>query len=139
MKRKGMTKESNVLVGALIGIAACITIMLIMGAVGAWMINSERLDLTNMNWLKIVIQVLSAFVGTLIALTLVKEKLAIITGMIVAGVLVILICIAMLFFDGISGNILTGVISISSGSAAACLLKLKTGEGSMKKKRKAFR
>ena len=105
MKRKKSTREISVPVSALIGIGICILLMVLMSMLGAMLVDSERLDIGAMKWLSVVIHIVSAFLGTWVALSIGKQKLAIITGITISGAVLVLICAGMLFWDSTLGTV----------------------------------
>ena len=139
MKRKKSTREISVPVSALIGTGICILLMVLMSMLGAMLVDSERLDVEAMKWLSVVIHIVSAFLGTWVALSIGKQKLAIITGITISGAVLVLICAGMLFWGSTLGTVLTGILSIAAGGLVACMIKLKIGSVHKKKRKHAFR
>lgn len=139
MKRKKSTREISVPVSALLGTGICILLMVLMSMLGAMLVDSERLDIEAMKWLSVVIHIVSAFFGTWVALSIGKQKLAIITGITICGAVLVLICAGMLFWGSTLGTVLTGILSIAAGGLVACMIKLKIGSVHKKKRKPAFR
>ena len=139
MKRKKSTHEMSIPVSAIIGMGVCILLTVLMSMLGAMLVDSERLDIEAMKWLSVVIHIVSAFLGTWTALSIGKQKLAIITGITNSGAVLVLICAGMLFWGSTFGSVLTGILSIAAGGLVACMIKLKTGSDHKKKRKPAFR
>ena len=139
MKHLKTHKEYNIFAGVGIGIVLSILVMLGFGAIGAWLISDEKMDITFISWIAIIIQAAGGFIGTFVSLLLVKEKLAVTTGINIAVLSLILLCVGMLVFDGISAGILTGIASIAVGGAVACIIRLKPKSGKFKKRKMHFR
>ena len=139
MKQKAMMKGSPIVRGALMGVGISLGLMALLGALAAWLLNGEQIDLGSAQWLAIAAQAIGTFVGVWVALTVCKEKMAIVTGVTVAGAAVLLLCISMLVFaDGFS-NVLVGLGAMAAGGLVACLIKLKAGAGKRKRRKTAFR
>ena len=139
MKRKKSTHEMSIPVSALIGMGICILLTVLMSMLGAMLVDSERLDIEAMKWLSVVIYIVSAFLGTWTALSIGKQKLAIITGITIGGTVLVLICAGMLFWGSTLGSVLTGILSIAAGGLVACMIKLKIGSVHKKKRKPVFR
>lgn len=138
MKRKNGAKNFSLPIGVLIGVAVSVVLMLLLAVIGASMINGDRLEISSLKWFVIIVWAVSAFIGTITAVALVKNKLAIVAGITSASIILILLCSAMLFFDGISGKMLTGIAVILAGGFGAGLLMLRSGRANKKKKNRRF-
>lgn len=101
-----------------IGVIIALAITMIMASIGAIFISNEYMAVTGIKIAAITIQVLSTFIGSFIAGKIVCNKKAL-TCCIVGGIYyLILVSIAMLFFDGISGSFF---ICLAAG-AIACFV-----------------
>jgi hypothetical protein len=138
MKRKNGAKNFSLPIGVLIGVAVSVVLMLLLAGIGASLVNGDRLEISSLKWFAIIVWAVSAFIGTITAVALVKNKLAIVAGITGASIILILLCSAMLFFDGISGKMLTGIAVILAGGFGASVLMLRSGRANKKKKNRRF-
>ena len=139
MNRKKTAREFGMYTSSLIGAGISIVLMLLLSLLCALFVHNERLNLSDMKWLSEVAHVFSAFLGTWIALCIGKQKLAIISAIICGVTAVMLIICSILFYGSAAGPILTGVLSIGAGGAAACLVKLRMTSKRKSKRKTAFR
>lgn len=139
MKQKAMVNGSPMIRGVLIGVGISFGLMALLGAVAAWLLNGDKVDLSSAQWLAITAQAIGTFVGVWIALTVCRERMAIVTALTVAGEAVLLLCISMLVFAAGFDNVLGGLGAIAVGGLAACLIKLRAGAGKVKRRKTPFR
>lgn len=117
--------------------AGITTILLILFAmVAALLISNEHIDFNASGYLAGVAQFVAAFIGCLIVGKLIKE------GTVAACAIVASVCIfvqlaaAILFFGGISGRFIPGILANLAGCGGAILLSVGKKNRSISKKRK---
>ncbi len=108
----------KIMIGAGIGMATSI----LLSAVLAIFINNQYLQIKSAAYFPIVVQFVSVFIGAYIAGRGAGEN-AIATCTVTSLVIfVVQICLGVLLFDGISGNLLWGVLGCVGGMIAAILV-----------------
>ena len=116
-----MTQVSSCAVGAgaaLLGGVALVSI-------GTLCISNEYFTLQNLGAISVVVQFLTALIGCVIAGS-VSENNQIASCAITAGTIFLtLLCVGILFFDGVSGTVLAGAFAVILGFAVSLLIVLR--------------
>ena len=139
MKRRSNKQIDPLVKAIIVGTLIAIGSIILLSAIIAWLVQTEKVDIQAMEWLNVVIQAISTFAGTWVALTVGKEKLGVITGIMAGCILFTLLGCSMLFFASGFQGLIGSVITILAGSVAACLIKLKIVTKTKRGKRRAFR
>ena len=128
MKRKTAgKKDTSILVHITFGLLLSLIVSFLLSTLATVLIEKEITPIASMNMLMIGIHVLSVFVGTTLATSMEKGRIAIVAGIVTACYFLILVCINMLLFSEGFENLGIGVLSIIAGGLIAVLAKSKTG------------
>lgn len=128
MKRKSAgKKDTSILVHIAFGLLLSLIVSFLLSTLATVLIEKEITPIASMNMLMIGIHVLSVFVGTTLATSMEKGRIAIVAGIVTACYFLILVCINMLLFSEGFENLGIGVLSIIAGGLIAVLAKSKTG------------
>lgn len=127
-KRKSAgKKDTSILVHITFGLLLSLIVSFLLSTLATVLIEREITPIASMNMLMIGIHVLSVFVGTTLATSMEKGRIAIVAGIVTACYFLILVCINMLLFSEGFENLGIGVLSIIAGGLIAVLAKSKTG------------
>ncbi len=108
----------KIIIGVGIGMAVSISL----SAILAIFINNQYLQIESAAYFPIVVQFLSVFIGAYIAGRGAGEGAVATCGVTSGVMLVVQMCLGVLFFDGISGNLLWGILGCIGGMIAAILV-----------------
>ena len=116
-------KENNIITHITLGIILSLLSTFILSILITTLLDKEILELKAIPIITNISHALSVFIGTIVAITLHKEKLAIVAGTIAGTYLVIALCANMLLFSNGFEGIGAGIISIFIGGLIPILLK----------------
>ena len=127
MKRtRTRLKTQNWQGASVIGFTVSLVMQIIMLLVASVMIYNRNIRIEYLPVARIAVQFISILFGTLIGCMISDNGYLKICASIVSGIYLILIIIAILLFDGVSGNILSGCFAGIIGAATTLILKLGT-------------
>ena len=123
----------------LLGVACIVLVALLITIVFAVFITNEYLDITKEDFLAVITQFISVFLGTFVAGKITQEKKLMICGAVTATCMLAYTSIGILFFDGIGSGLVSGLIATVLGFACAFALcnKAKKATGSRRRRSKA--
>lgn len=125
-KRKSAgRKDTNILVHITFGILLSLTVSFLLSILATVLIENEVTPITSMNILMIGIHAVSVFIGSTLAITMEKGRIAIVAGIITACYFLILVCINMLVFSEGFAGLGTGMLGMMAGGLIAVLTKSK--------------
>lgn len=123
------------------GLGVCVTVIvtLSLSALAAIFISNEYLQITGMQYIAFLIQLVSVFLGSLLAGKTITERRLLACSAVGGVYFLSLVGLALLFFDGVSGSILYGLIGCVIGCGGALLLctRVKNRSGSKKRRRRS--
>jgi len=137
-KHKHMGHPVTPLVAIGIGIGTTIIISLLMSTVTAWLVSTERLTQNAIGGSTFITQLISTFIGCMIALILAGNMPAIVGTACAGGYFAFLLCVNVLIFDASLGGIGKGCVAILAGGALALLICLFRGKNRSHKKRRVY-
>ena len=109
-----------------IGAGVCIAITILASIISAFLISNERLPQERIDVISALSQIISAFIGCMVA-TILAGRMPAVVSAITCGVYAIaLICVNILFMNGELGRVGAGALSILFGGALAVGTKLLT-------------
>lgn len=118
---KKMTQVSSCVVGTGVAFLAGIAFV----SLGALCISNEYFTLQNLGVIGVAVQFFTALIGCVTAGCVSSDNQIISCAITAGAILLMLICVAILFFDGVSSGILAGVIAVILGFAASLLIVLR--------------
>ncbi len=138
MKPKKSDGRNTMVIACGIGTSLCAIIVIVLVLLTSVLIQNEYIGNEASTYLGPMIQFIGVFLGALVAGKYTiqnKELTCIITG---AVFLVLQLCAAMLFFDGIKSGALFGVVSVALAVLSAALVYIRTkSRGRNRRKRGA--
>lgn len=136
--RKGKLPTAGLSIyrACLLGICVSIGILLLLAMVATLMISKEKIDISASCYLAGVAQFIATFAGCLIAGKVTKEGTAVACSIVAGACVFVQMAAAILFFGGISGNFVPGLIASLAGFGGAILLCISKNNRSISKKRK---
>ncbi len=117
-----------------IGVAAFVVLIMVFGAVAAFLLNVETVPVSAIEPIAIVALLVSSMVGCLISVMLHKSQYALIAGITVGVIVILLLCTNFLLLDGVFNNVLIKITMIIAGGALSCIIGLKTDGSNRRKK-----
>ena len=107
-----------------IGSGMCIAITILASIISAFAISNEVLPQERMGAISALTQIISAFIGCMVATILAGRMPAVVSAITCGVYVIILICVNILFMDGELGRVGAGTLSILFGGALAVGIKL---------------
>ena len=110
--------------GILAGTALSLIISLL---VTGWMTSlalNGRIGMEQMDVVIFFVRALSVMVGALLATGLYKERMLMTVGITVGCYMLCIVALGILAFDATATNLFGGLLSVTSGGAAACIIRL---------------
>lgn len=104
--------------GALLAIVVSISAILIQ----PFMVLSEYVKPESIQLLSVATQLIAGFVGTFVAISLVSDKRYPVAALCIGVYILILICVGLLLFDGLTSWAIPGILGSSIGALGAVLL-----------------
>lgn len=120
-----------------IGVVASLCTSLLFSLIIPVLILNGTITLQTESFIAPVVMAISSLLGAAVSAALTKDSKLRVIAMVAGIYFVLLLCCALLFYDGISKNILTGFITVVAGSAIAFYLTAKRRIS--KKKRRGHR
>ena len=117
-----------------IGSGMCIAITILASIISAFAISKEVLPQERLGAISALTQIVSAFIGCLVAAVLSGKSPAIVSAITCGVYAIFLICVNILFVEGQMGRVGAGVLYILLGGALAVAIKL-FGKGRSKIKK----
>lgn len=107
------SKAENKFCGSLVGITAALGVTVICIAIFAWLTNSEIIKENHLDYCVMITVLISAFVGSWIAVRKVKQNSLLTCAIAGASYYVLLLMINILFYEGqFAGMIETGLLAL---------------------------
>jgi len=133
-KYKSKTGISFIL-GTTIGVAMSVLLWFAFSAALTSMVLHETIKYSSLNWTTPIMQTIITFLGALIAGMLVSEKKSLISLICGGTYLLVMMCIALLFADGLSQNFWIGTLCIIAGCIIASFVNMQKSNTSHGKRR----
>ena len=133
---KKMAKPMTLPVGIAIGIATSIAIAIGCCMLVAYFIANERIALSALTPVIAAIHLLSAFIGSVVATSLIKQKKMITAMGTGLGQLLVLLALTALVFEGQYQGIIPSLIAVLAGSGGTVLLRTKGKNSPVRRNRK---
>ena len=124
IKNKRKATGGTVSAGVGIGIAAALTISLLMSLVLTSLAINGSISEDSIGIYIFAIRMISTLLGGLVGTGVTKGRYIPVIGLITGGVLVVLLGWGIVFYDGRFQNVGSGVISVLIGCVAVVILKL---------------
>lgn len=125
MKRKNRMSK-NMTARILRGIVTSTAITMLSAIIFTFLTLSEKINLHSNVYIYPIIAV-SMFLGGLSASVKVNERIGIIIGITAGCYTLILVGLAIMFFDGLGASALYGLLSIAAGAALSCTICIRHG------------
>lgn len=122
-------KDTGIIINVSLGILLTMVCAFLLSILLTVLVENERIQISGISVCLYGIHAISVFIGTLLSLTLEKERLAIIAGIVAAAYFVILISINMLVFSSGFEGVIGTAAGILAGCALSVLLKVKQSAG----------
>lgn len=119
-----------------IGIAVCLVCTVVMAAIGASLLSSERIGEENAGYITVISIFLSSICGSLVAIWVTNEKRMPVCIAVGAGYFLSLLAMTALFFGGAYGGVGESGAVILAGTLSVVLLGLKSNNMHKKRRRK---
>lgn len=139
VKRKISGKGLSIPMGIGIGLVASICVMLIGALTIAYMVINETIEMESIGICAAIIQMLVSAIGAWLASWLTKEKRLMVCGITAAALLLILLSITAVFFDGMFSRIGLSALMILIGAGVPLLSLLRKKSPRNKIKIPAYR
>lgn len=118
-------KDTSILVHIAFGMLLSLGISFLLSILVTVLIEKEVIPLTSLKVFMIGTHALSVFIGSILAISKEKGRIAIIAGMVAACYLLVLVCINMLVFSEGFDGLGTGILGMLAGGLIATLTKTK--------------
>lgn len=125
--------------GIAVGICVSLAIMLGGAMILAWLVTSERMAQSSIGYGVMLIHVLAAAVGALIASGTIKRRRLMVCGITTAGYYLALLMIALLFGGQFQGMGVTALTVLAGGGIAVILGLVGKGSGVRRHKIPTYR
>lgn len=122
MKTRPVKKESSMLASSLFGLILALVVALVLSLISALFISNEYLEIKTAQFLATITHLIAVFLGSILTIKIVPERKLISCGVVCGGYFVVMMAIAILMYDGLSGSIFTGIVASVLGGAGAILL-----------------
>lgn len=112
----------SIMKGASIGVGGSMIAAIVMTALAASMVSGERIGETSLDYVTVVILIISSIGGAMAASAVVghhRLHVCLITG---AGYLALLLASAILLFDGVDGTVGVTALTVMGSAGAAALI-----------------
>ena len=130
--KKVQIKERSIIFASSLGTAIALCASIIFSLTIPIIILNGTIRDNEIQIIVPIIQFISSFLGIFAATKFVKENKLLVMGVSAGMYLLVLICVALLFFDGLSTKVVTGPIAILAGVVSAAMIvckKKKRGRG----------
>ena len=135
MKPKKVTSGGKVILfGTSLGVSIAVILSLILAAVFTSLVINETISYATMNYFSFIILALSVFVGAMTACLFVKNKYAIIAGIVSAGCFLLMFAVKVLCIEGVIEGFWPTIGVITVGGVAACAVCISAGRKKVKRK-----
>lgn len=118
------------------GVGLVVLITLLLSGIGAILMQNEYIDIKYAGILGMLIQFFSTFTGVFVASKMGPDNKIMICSVVAVAYIVVAVCCALLFFEGVSGTVIAGVISCGTGSVLGIFLDHKGKNGRKRAKRR---
>lgn len=115
-------KESSMLISCIYGLILALIVAMALSLIAALFITNEYLDITTSQFLTTITHLIAVFSGSLLTGEIMSDKKIPSVGVVCAGYIFTMVCLAILVFDGVSGNVFAGIAASIGGSVSAILL-----------------
>lgn len=115
----------SVAFSVLAGVIAAVVISLLLNMGLTSLVMKGHVEEKGTKIFMFLIRAVSVMVGGMVATALSKEKLLLVIGLTSVAFLVILVGLGIIFFENAFHNFGGGALSVATGAACACVLKLK--------------
>lgn len=122
---KSKTIQSSTITSCVIGGAIAVLLTALQSGIVSVFILNGYLDINILGIVALIIQLISAFFGVMIGVKITANNKILAGAFTAAGYYLVLLCCGLLFFDGIKGSALIGLISCAIGYLLALLLNSK--------------
>ncbi len=136
-KRNGRAMSMPAGVG--VGVGLCVIVSIIGGVVLAWLVASERVGEMAIGYGCMVIQLLSAALGSVTAWRCIRHNKLAVSGLTVGGYYLLLLIMALSFGNGFSGMGVTALMVLLGGGIVQIPALFGNRSGAYRHKIKAFR
>ena len=133
MVKKMKSTQASMPVAIGIGIVAALILSTAMAALMAFLMSSEKLQVSSIPVCTAITHLLSAFLGTWVACLTAKEKHLITSGITVLGYILLLLASTAILLEGQYSGIGMGILMAVLGGGAAVLTGLRRGKGRSRK------
>lgn len=120
----------------MIGTGISVMLLIIFAMISAIFISNEYFDIGASGYLAGIVQFLAIFVGCIIAGKLVKEGRVLACAIVGGACVFIQLAASILFFGGISGRFIPGILANIAGCGGAILLSVSNKNRSASRKRR---
>ena len=108
-----------------IGLGTSTVLTILCASIGALLIYNEYLKPQTMIYVSTIIQFVATFAGALTAGKLAGENILPICALVGVSYFAVLFAVALLFFEGIAGGVVWGILACSVGIGGAIMLCVK--------------
>ena len=121
-KHKMLKIRSSLITTSLIGVVVALLLSTLFIALFSNLILNGAISDSNTRWFVFLSRGIGLFVGTLMAGAILREQYLKLAGLVLAGYLLILVGIGIIFYDGSFKGFASGVTSLALGSVIAFVI-----------------
>ncbi len=120
------SKNKSIAFGASIGIGIAMILSVMLSAGATSLVMKGSIQESAFSIFAFFVRAIAILVGALIGTQLIKEKCLLTIGIIALGYLILLLALGIVVYDGSFRGFGMGVISVITGGAIGCIVRLKS-------------
>lgn len=134
--KRNQSKANSVPITIGVGLVLSLIITVLAAVLIAMMVISERMEPGHIYFGSAATLLLASFIGALYVVLMMGEKKLLFSMVTGGAYFLVLVCVSMLFFDGMIANVWQALILVIGGSFSAGIIKMNSKKTSYRKWKK---
>lgn len=134
--KRNQSKATSVPITIGVGLVLSLIITVLAAVLIAMMVISERMEPGHIYFGSAATMLLASFIGALYVVLMMGEKKLLFSMVTGGAYFLVLVCVSMLFFDGMIANVWQALILVIGGSFSAGIIKMNSKKTSYRKWKK---
>lgn len=134
--KRNQSKATSVPITIGVGLVLSLIITVLAAVLIAMMVISERMEPGHIYFGSAATLLLASFIGALYVVLMMGEKKLLFSMVTGGAYFLVLVCVSMLFFDGMIANVWQALILVIGGSFSAGIIKMNSKKTSYRKWKK---
>ena len=134
--KRNQSKATSVPITIGVGLVLSLIITVLAAVLIAMMVISERMEPGHIYFGSAATMLLASFIGALYVVLIMGEKKLLFSMVTGGAYFLVLVCVSMLFFDGMIANVWQALILVIGGSFSAGIIKMNSKKTSYRKWKK---